>query len=90
MLHYCYNFPHLDLPGQESDRHHSNTYRYHKIASCVVHGRRTLDERKNCFLCLQDPSSVSPAKVYTINDLFMMETYTDDFHTSFYIPEIKI
>ena len=32
---------------------------------------------------------MTPAKLYTRKELFMMETYIADFRTSFYIPEIQ-
>ena len=41
-------------------------------------------------LCLQILDYVPPAKQYTRKDIFMIETYIDDFHTSFYIPEKNI
>ena len=40
----CYNFPHIDLPGQESDKHHFNTspsiffHIYPLNLRCIVHG----------------------------------------------------
>ena len=61
---------------------------YHLIADFTVHGRRPLDENKN-FLCLSDPDSVSPGKLYTRKNLLMTETYISDFHTSFFIQEIQ-
>ena len=91
----CYNFPRGYIPGQESDRHIFNTsptitfHFYLLITCCTVHGRRPLDERKICRLCLKYPASVSPAKPYTRKKLVVMETYIDDFCTIFYIPEIK-
>ena len=51
-----------------------------------MHGRRPLDD---LFLRFQDPATVSPAKLCTRKELFMMGTYIADFHISFYIPEIK-
>ena len=70
VLSCFYNFPRIDLPGQESDSDHSNTYPsihfhiYHIIKRCKVNGRFPLDE-KNCHLFLQDLDYVSPAKLYT-------------------------
>ena len=58
VLHCCTNFPHIDLPGQESDRHHSKTsltinfHVYHLIARCAVHGRLPIDKRKIYCLCV--------------------------------------
>ena len=92
----CYNLPRIDIPYQESDRHHSNAspsihfYIYHLIARCNVHGRRPLDEKKICRLCFQDPANVTLAKLYIRKERVMMETSISDFHTSFYIRSIKI
>ena len=64
MLCCCVNCPCIDIPGQESGRHHSNTspsirfHIYHLIARFMVHGRRQLDEKKVCHFCLQDTASV--------------------------------
>ena len=55
----------------------------------TVHGRRPLDEKKKCHLCLQDTSNVTPAKIYTRKGLVTMETSIADFHTSFYITAIQ-
>ena len=92
VLRCCSNFPSIDLPGQESDRHNPNTSNsiqfriYHLIARCTVYGRWSLYEKKLCFLCLQDTASVTPAKIYTRKELVIMDTSMNDFHTSFYIP----
>ena len=94
-LRCCAHFPHIDLPCHESDRHNSNTSLtirfnvYHIIARCIVHWRGPLDENKICLLCLQDPASMPPAKVYIKKDLAMMETSIADFHTNFYITAIQ-
>ena len=91
----CSNCPCIDLSYQESDRYRSNTYTsirfhiYHLISHFTVHGRRPVNESKFCSLCLQDPSTVPPLKLYTRKELVMMETSIADFHTSFYIPAIK-
>ena len=45
--------------------------------------------KKNCIFCFQDLTTVTPTKLYTIKDLFMMETYIADLQTSLYIPEIQ-
>ena len=54
-----------------------------------MHGRRPLDEKKNSRLFFQDLDTVTPAKLYTRKELLVVERYIADFHTSFYIPEIK-
>ena len=41
-------------------------------------------------LCSYVPKNVLTTKIYTIKDLVMMDTSVSDFHTTFYIPEIKI
>ena len=89
VLRCCYNCPRIDLPVQESDTRFSNASPYHLIAQCIVHGRRSLDEKKICCLCFQDPSNVIPAKLYTRKELVLMETSIADFHKNFYIPAIK-
>ena len=89
------NFPHIDLPDQESDNHYSNAsssiifHIYHLIARCTVHGRRPLDENKIPCLCFQYPATVTHVKLYTRREIVMMETSIDDFHTSLYITEIQ-
>ena len=89
------NLPHIDLQSKELERHHSNTSPtihfndYHLISSCTVHVRFTLDENKICRLCLHDPTSVPPEKIYTRKKLIMMEKYIDDFHTNLYMKEIQ-
>ena len=40
-------------------------------------------------LRFQDPSTVTPAKLYTRKELVIMATSIADFHTSFYIPAIQ-
>ena len=62
---------------------------YHLIAHFTVHRRHPLDEKKTCSLCLCDPDSVTPTKLYTIKELVMMETYIAGFHKNFYITEIQ-
>ena len=71
MLRCCSNCPHIDLPDQESDRHHSNTSHsisfniYHLIAWRKLHGRHPLDEKIFFRLCIQHPATVTPGKLYT-------------------------
>ena len=95
-LRCCANCPCIDIPYQESKRHHSSTspsihfHIYHLTERCAVHGRRPLDEKKCFLLCLQDKATVSSEKLYTRKEFLMMETSILNFHTSFYIPEIKI
>ena len=94
LLHCCANLPHIYLTGQEPDIHHSNAYPtlrfhvYHLISHCKVHGRLPLYEKNHFCLCLSDPASVPPEKLYTRKYLVIMETYIADFHASFYIPVI--
>ena len=83
VLRCCANLPRIDLPGQESDRHNSNTnpsicfHIYQLIAHCKFRGRRPQDENKTFHLCLQDMATVSPEKLYTIKELVMIETAID-------------
>ena len=78
-----------------SNKHHSNTCHticFHvcnPFACCSVHGRRQLDERKHSRLCLCDTDHLSPSKLYTRKELVIMETYIDEFHTSFFVTAIK-
>ena len=52
VLHCCTNFPRINITGQESDTHHSNTSTsisfqvYHLIARCTVNGIHPLDEKE--------------------------------------------
>ena len=62
---------------------------YHLIANCTVHRRRPLEKNKICCLCFQDTNTVTPEKLYTRKELVTTEHSIADFHTSFYIPEIK-
>ena len=63
------------------------------IFICELHvGQCMEDEHQTKILfrlCLQDPDTVTPAKLHTRKYLVIMETSIADFHTSFYIPEIK-
>ena len=43
----------------------------------------TTGKKKSCHWFLHYPASVPSAKLYTRKELVMMETYIDDFHTSF-------
>ena len=92
VLSCCSNFPRIDLPDQESYKHYSNLspsiyfHTHHLTARCTVHGRRPLEEKKKFHWCFKDPATVTPAKIYTRKELVIMETYIDDFHSSFYIP----
>ena len=64
----CSNLPHIDLSGQESDRHNYNKsptikfHVYHLIAHCTVHGRPPMYKKKKFRLFLCDPASVPPEK----------------------------
>ena len=79
VLHCCSNLPRIALPGQESDRHNSNTYPpirihvYHVISCCKLQGRLPLDETKMCCFCSQNLDSLTPTKVYTRKEFVMME-----------------
>ena len=63
----CSNFPHVDIPEQESDSNHFNKstsinfYIYHLIPQCTMHDRHPINEKKICRLCFQDLATVTPA-----------------------------
>ena len=77
VLRCCSNFPHIDIPYQESDRNQSNTstsihfHIYHLFVSCRLHRRRPGYEKKICRLCLQDLATVSPVN-YTPENNFLL------------------
>ena len=77
VLRCCANFPRIGIPDQKSYRHNSNTshsirfHIYHLISRFTVHGRRPIDEKKIYHICLQDPATVSPAKIYTKESLLL-------------------
>ena len=92
---YFFNCPHINLPCQESYRHHSNTcptinFNVFQIDSrCVVYGRHPLDKNDLFCLCLRDPDSMTPSKLYLRKEFIMIEKSIADLHTSFYIPLIQ-
>ena len=76
------------------------SYIYHLIALCKVHGRRLLEKNeKNC-LCLQDPATMSPGKLYTIKNLAVVENiyclfsrkfqYSINKKLEFHLPHVHI
>ena len=87
--------PSINLPDQERDNQYPYTspsirfHFYHLIARCTKHGRLTLTDKKICRKCQKDTTSRQSTKIYTRKQLVMMETTISNFHTSFYIPEIK-
>ena len=80
----CAKCPRIDLPSQESDKHHSNScptigfHVYYVIACCTVHGICPLDENKFVSF-FSVPSSVTNAKLYTRKELVLMETSLAEF-----------
>ena len=42
-----------------------------------------------CCMCIQESSSDESTKIYTREEIFIMETTISDFCTSFYIPSIQ-
>ena len=94
MLRCCANFPHIDLHGQKSDKRHSNTSPtilfsvWGLIAHCILHIRRPLDKKKfsDCVFVVLPLFHLQ--KISIIKGIIMMKRSIDNFHTSFYIPEI--
>ena len=84
-----------NIPDQETDDHYSDTTPsisvqvYHIIERCKSHGRILLKTNLFCLICKQDPASEQSKKIYTRNNLVMMETTIYRFNTSLYIPEIQ-
>ena len=62
---------------------------YQIITRCTYHVRIPLKDKKICYMCKQESSSDEFRKIYTRKELVMMETKFSDFHTSFYVPDIK-
>ena len=62
---------------------------YHIIGRCTAHGRIPLKDKKICYMCEQQYLPDSSTKIYTRNELVVMETTISYFHTSFYIPAIQ-
>ena len=91
---WCYaKCPSINLPHQETDDQYPDTspstrfHIYHIIARCTKHGRLPWTDKKICRKCQQDNASGKSTKIYTRNELLMMEATIYNFHTSFYIPE---
>ena len=94
-LRCCAKYPGINIPDQETDDQYSDMipsisyHIYHKIACCPKHGGLLLNDKKHCHKYKQDTASEQSTKIYTRKELVMMETTISNFHTSFYIPEIK-
>ena len=95
VLKWYAKFPGINLPEQETDDQYPDTstsinfHIYHIIACCTKHGRLPLKDRKICCKCQQDFDSGKLTEIYTRKELVIMEITISNFHTSFYIPEIK-
>ena len=64
-----------------------NKFSYLSLNFTLYSAHKTYTGRKYFFrLCLKDPYSVPPVKLYTRKEPVTMETYIDDFNTSLYIP----
>ena len=91
VFHCFEQCPYIDIPGQESDNHHSNTcptihfHFYNMVSLCTLHGKCPLDKNKFCHLFLIVSASVINSKLYIRKYIGLMETSISDFHTSFYI-----
>ena len=51
--------------------------------------RIPLNDKGFFYMCKHDSASEKSTRIYTRNELVMMETTISNFHTSFYIPEIQ-
>ena len=70
---------------------HILQYMSYLSLNCMVYSACKMPTRwkeTNC-LYFQDQTNVTPAKIYTIKELVIMETSIAYFHTSLYIPEIQ-
>ena len=88
----CAEFPHINLPDQETNKKHEETTLsirfqiYFIIGRFTTNGRITLKDKKICYMYKQESSPDESTKVYTRKELVMTETTISGFHTSFYIP----
>ena len=95
VLRCCYKCSSVNIPDQETNGQYSNTrptisfHTYHLIERCTTHGNITLNYRNICCMCRQDSASDKSTKIYTRNELVMMETKISNFHTNFYVPVIQ-
>ena len=74
-----------DLPSPKSYQHNYNLFPtiyihvYNIISLCTAHGRHPFNETKQCQLCDSSSGSKVNANIYTIKEIFMMETSIMDF-----------
>ena len=73
----CYNCPRIDIPYQESYRHHPNAHSsisfhiYHLIVRCTMHGIRPLYEKHLFCLCFQDLTTATSKNIYPRKDILL-------------------
>ena len=57
VLRFCAEFPHINLPDQETNKKHEETtpairfHSYHIIGRCTTHGRIILKDKKMLHVC---------------------------------------
>ena len=74
----CDKCPGIIIPCQETNKDATNTcssisfFVYRNLSCCAVHGIRPYEELTIFSMCYTDISSVTPGKVYTINDLVLL------------------
>ena len=86
----CINIPDQEIDNQNSETTPSSRFHiYHIIARCTAHGRILFKDTNICYICKQESSSDEYTNIYTIKELFIMETTISYFRTSFYIPDIQ-
>ena len=95
VLRCCAKCPSINITDQETDDQYPDTspsisfHIYHLIARCTKHGRLPLTGKNICLQFQQYTASGQSTKMYTKEQLVMMETTISNFHTSFYIPSIQ-
>ena len=89
VLRCCAKCPSINITDQETDDQYPDTspsirfHIYHLIAHCKKHGRLPLTGKNICLKFQQYTASGQSTKMYTIEQLVMMETTISNFHTSF-------
>ena len=94
VLRFCSDCPCINLPEKETNKKHEETtpsirfHIYHIIGRCTTHGRITFKDNKICYMCKQESLPDKSTKIYTREELVMIQTKISYFCTSFYIPAI--
>ena len=90
VLQCCAQRHKINITDQETEDNHPNPspsirfHSYHKNAHCTKHGRLPLTNKKSCCKCQQDTDSVQSTKIYTREELVMMETTISNFQYKFF------